>query len=398
MDIKYKPLFITPFIYNDWNINSIINTTFLNSLSKSFLPSILCTKHSDCINNKLLRTNGNLMSRGIIRFLPHYIIKRLEQIPDIYYFFWYKSAIKIASAYIEEGNVNYLHSISIPYTSHLVAFELKKKYNLPWIAQFYEPWGDNPYRNLSRKIVSKNQAWEEKCVLSADAVIHNSELICDFWGQKYGAVVTDKMFSLPMPFEFNEELSPDFSASSDKLRISHIGNLYGLRRANTFVRALYELVKENSSIRTKIEVYFIGRMNSDDLSLIETYNLNDIIKVVGVLPEEDCKYYYFNSDVFLLIEAENQGPFFFPSKLIRYFYYNKPILALTNQNSVTAFELNNTGHYSLLPSDIKGIKAYLLKALIDYESLLDFDKSSWKRFDSRNVFYQYSKIVNQIVK
>lgn len=400
MDVEYKPLFITPFIFNEWNINSIINTSLIDSLPESFHPMALCTRHSDCTNKgRLLMTNGSILGRALLRFASGKTVRRLEQSPDIYYHFWYKSAIKIASIAIKKRKVSYLHSISIPYTSHLVALELKRRYNIPWVAQFYEPWGDNPFRTINDRIEYKNNEWERECAFCSDVIIHNNDVICNHWKEKYGNIVKDKLFSLPMSFNFTNQVSlSQRNVISDKLRITHIGNLYGLRKADVFFKALAELMREKSMLQSKVEVSFVGRMNADDASLIDKLKLQDVVKIVGVLSEEECEYYYINSDIFLLIEAENQGPFFFPSKLVRYYFYNKPILALTNVGSVTYIEMRKTGHYCCLPSDLLGIKNYLIKAITDYDSLLGFDSDAWKRFDAQSVSQKYLKIINKFVK
>lgn len=399
MDGKYNPLFVTPFIYNEWNINSIINSAFVEALPDYFYSTVLCTKHCNCSENiNYLMTNGNIGGRGLLRFAPHSIIQRLEQYPDIYYSFWYKSAVNLASYYLKKHHVSYIHSFSIPYTSHLVACELKKKYNIPWIAHFYEPWGDNPYRTISKAIISKNQFWEKECASIADVIIHDNEKLCNHWREKYGKVVQDKLVSLPMSFNFNKSIPPlQGDGCRDKVRIIHIGNLYGMRRAAYFIKALYELITENPLFRNRIEVCFVGRMDPDDASLVESFKLQDVITMAGVLTEAECESYYENADVFLLVEAEDQGPFFYPSKLVRYFYYNRPIFALTCNNSVTSDELRKTGHHFCLPSEIASIKAYLTKALTDYNSLLGFDKNAWRRFDSDNVIKEYIEIVNNFL-
>lgn len=400
MEVECRPLFVTPFIFNEWTINSIINTAFVESLPDSFYPTFLCTKHSNYTEKgRLLMTNGNIGVRGLLRFTPQTIIQRLEQYPDIYYAFWYKSAVKLATAFLKKNKISYIHSFSIPYTSHLVACELKKRFDIPWIAQFYEPWGDNPYRRISDKIVSKNIYWEKECATLSDVIIHDNDKLCSHWKNKYGNIVKDKLFTLPMSFELKEENQPlKHNIGRDKLRISHVGNMYGMRRADSFIKALFELIQEKPLFRNKIEVYFVGRMNPDDISLVEKLGLQDVVRIVGVLSEKECESFYKNADIFLLVEAENQGPYFYPSKLVRYFSYNRPIFALTNTNSVTCDELRKSGHSFCSPSDISSIKAYLMKALADFDSLLEFDKNAWKKFDSHNVAKEYLKIVNNLLK
>jgi hypothetical protein len=57
-------------------------------------------------------------------------IKDGGMLPDGYYYIWYKKAIEVAEKYIYENHVDFIHSFSFPYSSHLVALELKKKYGI----------------------------------------------------------------------------------------------------------------------------------------------------------------------------------------------------------------------------------------------------------------------------
>jgi hypothetical protein len=37
-----------------------------------------------------------------------------------------------------------------PMTDHLVGLSLSRKYRIPWIARFSDPWVDNPYHRQGR--------------------------------------------------------------------------------------------------------------------------------------------------------------------------------------------------------------------------------------------------------
>ena len=398
---QINPLFISPLIFDKNNINARINSALINSLPEYYTPAILCGDISHYENRfEVLSVNYSLFDKVKIFFLARATHNRISYWPDFYYFYWYKKALNKAEKYLRTNQIDYIHSFSIPYTSHLVAYELKKKYNLPWIAQFYEPWGDNYYRMKSQKVIDFNNKWERNVAANADVIFHNSEIMCESWRERYGdnEKICEKIKYMPMTFEF-KGYSDDGSSrdTGRKLHITHIGNFYGLRRALPFFLALNELIKEYPQIKERLNVTMVGDVLQEDVNYARSHNLLDIIDIVGRKSEEECVLYYRKSDLYLVIESEQQGPLFFPSKLIQYYYYNRPILGITTDQSVLFRELKTTGHKAFVPSDINGIKDYLKTALNNYESLLNYNKDAWKRFDSKTIIADYLINVNKIL-
>jgi glycosyltransferase involved in cell wall biosynthesis len=213
------------------------------------------------------------------------------------------------------------------------------------------------------------------------------------WKERYSDLVENKIVSLPMSFNFDQFQKLNRKEHDNKkLCICHIGNLYRLRRADTFLKALASLIDESSEIKNKIEVFFVGKMPQDDIDLISELHLETIVKAVGKLTESECIEYYEKADVFLVIESTQQGKLFFPSKLIRYYFYGKPIIGLTCEGSVLYNRLQKNGHFAYTPNDIDGVKEYVKTAVNQYSSLLGFNMSAWREFDAGNVALLYSEL------
>lgn len=391
------PMFITPLIYYDSNVNGVINTALIEALPDNYKPVVLGSIVSKyCGRSTILRANEDIFVRAFLKLGPKSITKIIKDLPDKYYYQWYLYALWKGNRYIKSHQISYLHSISVPYSSHLIALRLKKKYQLPWVAQFYEPWGNNSYRIANRWVLEKNEKWEKIVAENADIIIHNSDEMVEYWRNKYGKIVEDKIFSLPMSFNFEKfKTKHHFSSKINKLHICHIGNLYRIRRADVFLRSLASLFDEFPSFKEKVLVSFIGEIPKEDIDLVKELGLTDVVHIVGILSEADCIDYYENADIFLVIESPNQGQLFFPSKLIRYYYYRKPIIGLTCKNSVLYNQLIKNGHYVCESNDIDGIKQYLWKAVSDYTSLLDINLNAWTQFEAQNVASMYSEIINR---
>lgn len=393
----FNPLFITPCYRYPGDVNSSMNSMLIDSLDKDEFSSIVLSSDSSAISSSnILKPKYSYTWRIILKIasifhIPFYF----EFTPDKFHWIWGKNATSAGIQYLKKNRIDYLHSISIPYSSHLVALKLKKKYKIPWIAHFYEPWSDNTYRRCTLLSASKNKEWEREVAKNADIIIHNSKQMCDSWLERYGAIVEDKLVYLPMPLNISSKIKGQ-NRDKSKIVISHIGNFYGLRNSGVFLHALKKCIEKDIIIKSKVEINFIGKTTDTDISLVNELQLNDIVNFVGLLSEEECVEYYRNSDVFLVIEGKDQGRLFFPSKIIKYFYYEKPIIGITEPGSVLDQLLSENKHCSYTHEDISGIANYIDKAVNSYSSLLSFKRNSWKEYEISNVISIYKSIVNKL--
>ncbi len=70
-------------------------------------------------------------------------LRRLQQ-PDIYRA-WAGPALAAAEARLASGGYAAVMSTSLPYTSHWVALQLRRRHALPWVADLRDPWTDNRF-------------------------------------------------------------------------------------------------------------------------------------------------------------------------------------------------------------------------------------------------------------
>ena len=396
--MAFYPLFISPYFYINGNVNSRINTMFVNNLPKDkFFPIILGCKHSSSNDNiPILRPTYNNLFRLINKLLSKTkFLSFINELPDTYNFTWRKSAFKQAEQYIKKRQISYMHSISIPFTSHLLALSLKQQYGLPWIAQFYEPWADNQFRGYCDYTISKNLKWERMVAINADIIIHNSLKMCDSWIEKYGDLVAKKIFYLPMPSDLIIRKRNDIRRNNDtKFIISHIGNLYGKRSAKPFLLALSSFCLKYPSLAVRLNVNFVGYMQESDVKLVKDLNLCDIVRIIGSIDQNKCKDYYENSDLFLVIEGEEQGPLFFPSKVINYMYYDCPIIGITLKDSVLYDLLISNGHYAFRHCAIDDMVKYLHDIITGAIDATKFNHDAWKEYSINNVINEYCNLLN----
>lgn len=369
---------------------------FPNLPQDAYKVTILCSEQwNDCIQVDhciLKRTHFSKWIDYACRVMFHTYFPYIGNVPDKDLFSWGNNAIKEALELAITEKFDIIHSVCMPCSSHIVAYEIKRRLHIPWIAQFYDPWSGNPFRVLKgRKMRRMDQQMERLVAENADLVIHPCDAMIKYWESIYGDVVKNKLTILPFITEIPEKVS--HVKNSEQIIISHIGNFGNNRNASVFIRAIARL---DESVRRRIKVNFVGSVTKEDMRLINQYQLQDTINLVGKISEQECFYYYEISDMFLIIDINCNPNLFYPSKILKYFCYQRPILGITTEQSVVRDELNKTGNYSFCYDDVEGISKFLIKVVQDYPSICTNDRYYGEKFLKDNVINQYCKLVARL--
>lgn len=403
-----KPLVIGhSYLLERYSTGQVLRSFFEGMCDEDFHPTIICSKsyHNDVRENSLRCRVIPCFDCQAIRYIvaaaKRIIAPDFAFLPDYTYFSWAKiSAIKKTIQLVEEGDYDYIHSISMPCSSHLVALEAKKKTGIPWIANFYDPWYDNPYRaiNFSR-FKERDRRYEEQIAENADLIVHTNHVICKEWIDRYGESIKKKIYVLPLVFR-----EPDVKLKGEEkvlrqfdenfpFTISHIGSLYSGRDSSDFIKAIKLFITKYPQFRDVVRINYVGTVPESDKVLVTDCNLDKNFNYAGFIGENECIKYFLQSDVFLAIDGKNARDIFFPSKIMKYFYYGKPILGLTPKNSVLEQELIHSKNYVYRNDDYEGIANFLYNALTRYDGIAINDKEYWKNYSNEKVILQYRHLV-----
>lgn len=322
----------------------------------------------------------------------------IVNLPDYHLWTCGKRMEKAIRNRIKTESINYIHSFSFECSCHLVAYNIHNGFNIPWVATFFDSWTDEPSRIFVTKFFRrKDQNYERMVAECSTAIVHNNPGIADLWNKRYGIVISNKTRIIPLNVDFgNLRKSPLQTTNKELLTISHIGTFYKHRDASVFINAISLFVSRYPELRDRLRINFIGTVLKSDLQIIQNNNLTDIFFILGKLPSEECNKYYRETDIFLATAGLPFERITFPSKIIKYFYYERPILGITPQDTVLCSELQQAGHSFYLPENLDGIVAYIYRAITDYKSLCTFDKDYWGRFSTETVGNQYLSIIDNL--
>lgn len=320
-------------------------------------------------------------------------------LPDATFYAWGIGAIHKARKILKQDSYNYLHSFGFANACHWVCYKVKKGSNIPWVATFFDSWTDYPSRKFHTKFFRRiDQQMERKVAIHSDLIIHDNENIANIWRERYGAVVARKIVVIPLPFNpSNENRTPLDVRNKEVLTISHIGTFYEYRDATAFIEAVRLFCVKHCDMKSRLKINFVGNTLKRDIELISRYALSEVFNIVGRVSAEACQTYYREADILLSTTGSFGEDVMFPSKIIKYFYYDRPILGLAGVGTITRTELEKAGHRTFSPDETEQISDFILRAIKSYSQICNFDHDYWKKFDSITVSNNYYTEINKVL-
>lgn len=240
---------------------------------------------------------------------------------------WIKPSVKYLSKVLANNHYDIIVSSGPPHSLHLIAKELKEKFNIPWYADFRDPWTSMDYLKemfLTTYAKRKHMRLEKSIIDSADEIIVVGRTMFNEFKENYNrdAVIIYNGYN-----EIKENSAP--FKLDEKFTIVHIGSFLKNRNCNDLWEVLSEMVDEDKSFSKNFEIKLVGKVDSIVLDAIEKYNLNAFLNKIDYVPFEKTQEYLYSAQILLLpIDRIANAEFVLTGKLFEYLKSKRPILLL----------------------------------------------------------------------
>lgn len=279
-----------------------------------------------------------------------------------------------------------LFSSAPPYSCHLTALCLKSLFHVPWIADFRDPWSQNPFRENRRypSLSALNSYLESYVVQQADLVLCNTHALEDAFRERYPNL--DHFVTLTNGFDpqllerFAKGSRTDDGGTGDmkdaggkSISLVHTGEVYGLRSPHAMIDAFGELQGKGKQPAAFFNVSFYG--NVDEQESLEEHagalGVREALQYHGQVDHEQALKRCAEADMLLLLGvAGNKPEVQVPSKVFEYLAMKKPILSLSKQGGAIHRILEESGAPYLL-ADLDNAED--IRRLLERAAGNDFD-------------------------
>lgn len=228
-----------------------------------------------------------------------------------------------------EGVPDYIISMGLPFSLHVVAHQFKKKYNsVKWVADNRDLWAKSVFRKTPNFLRFKDVLYEKKVLKSADVVL----VVTESMKKTLKSYLNNNIEVILNGYEL-KDVNNNIS-NNDNGDIVYAGTLYkGLRDMNPLFIAL-------KNINYKGKIVFYGSEKNIVEDYMEKYATLNIAMVNKVSKSEIEKI--MNNAKYLVVALGNTNfeKGVLTGKLFDYVRSRRVIIALCDKDSELAFTVN----------------------------------------------------------
>jgi glycosyltransferase involved in cell wall biosynthesis len=256
--------------------------------------------------------------------------------------FWIKPSIKFLDNWLQTNQVDAMISSGPPHSAHLIARGVKRLHNIPWLADFRDPWTDIDFYDqlMLTKWADRVHHRQEKTVLD-----ESDKLVTVSWHCAKGFEELGKEDVRIITNGFDQEDFADAKGEPDpEFSFNHIGYLNADRNHPLLWKAFGELCEEIPGLKEDLRLRFIGKSDQVLFRDLEANGLMDRVERIDYMPHDQIPAMLKRSQVLLLLLNDTPNVLgLAPGKLYEYLASRRPILNIGPEEGDAARIIQEAG-------------------------------------------------------
>lgn len=305
------------------------------------LYKIFTGKKSSQVKPGFINNSGSGLGRGSVKEKISLFIRSNFFIPDPKAL-WISPSASFLKKYLKESRVDAIVSTGPPHSMHLIARKVARTTNIPWLADFRDPWTkmyNFKYLGHSAPVAALHKRLEKRVIQEADAVVTVTNTIAaelQELGPKKAVTVITNGFDyadfpdMDVPFE-------------DGFTITYTGLFVHTQNPSVLWRILGERLK-NSDFASALKIRLIGNTDSSILEDIRSNGLENNLIKMDYTPHDEVVLWQRRARVLLLSggrEPESKG--ILTGKFFEYLATGRPILGFGPKGGDMDIALEESG-------------------------------------------------------
>ena len=284
--------------------------------------------------------------------------------------FWIKPSNQFLNQYLQNHPVDVIISSGPPHSTHLIALSLKNKFQIPWFADFRDPWTNIDFYKdlkLTKKADQKHKKLENDVLVQSDIVLTIGKQMSKelkTLGAKRVEIIENGFDPQDFSDAKNHKLDEKFS-------IAHIGSFTPSRNHTVLWKALSILVDEHKEFKSTLEIKLIGKVDYSVLQSIKDFGLESYLnKIDYVSHNEVIKHQKTSKLLLLMVNNTPNAKGIVTGKVFEYMASKRPILAIGPKDGDLGEILTKTS---------SGL-------ICDYDNVENLSSTIWRIFKDDTMF------------
>lgn len=308
---------------------------------------------------------------------------------------WALLASRVAKAHIQLNK--YSCVITKNYPSELVGCWIKKRYGIPWVATWNDPYPHERYPSPYGGGAAARLPLFKRPILHQmskypDAHIFPSLRLCNYM-RSYLHFDNGIAYIIPHIAQ-PDNMRVKTIDENGVIRICHIGSLDSAREPWTTLNAIESYKKKNAWTHFKVD--FIGTTPKEMLQVIKDKKIDDIVRVLAPVSYSDSLELMKGYDVALIIEAPCSEGIFLPSKVSDIMSIGLSIFAISPSKGVLGdlYEKGVIQYFADVSNPIS-IENEMERMVIDHKNGIALNSSIPAEYLPEAIGRQYDSIIER---
>lgn len=319
---------------------------------------------------------------------------------------WIRPSARYLKKYLKEHPVDAIISTGPPHSMHLIARALHKKFNIPWVADFRDPWTDIDFYKdlkLTRWADKKHHRLEYQVLTEATKVV----TVGWDWARGLESHGAKDVVVITNGYDFDTTPQSVSDYKSTSFTMSHIGIIGASRNHEAFWQALSELIHndEQDDVKTQfiasLKIRLIGQVDNSVIESIKRNNVEKFVEIIPYMPHNQVIEEQKKSAVLLLfINNTPNAKGVLTGKIFEYMASGRPILAIGPEDGDTSIMLDKTKSGTIVwfydKEKMKSIIMELYRKYKDNE-LVTMKNVLVEHFSRRNLAKEYAQLLDNLI-
>ena len=265
---------------------------------------------------------------------------------------WSRRAATAAARRIRQGGIDAILTSSPPDSVQLAGLALRRRFAVPWVADFRDPWVALHFRRPPTAWHRARQAAMERAVLGgADLVLAASRTHAD---DLIAAAGQARLEHLPNGFEPEvvDEATEDAGVPAEAFVLAFTGTMSLMPDTDVLLEALHDLLSLRPEARRRLRAKLVGPFESHHADRAQALGLTGIVEFPGPRTHAATRALQRRADLLLLWKPRGAGyRTMVPGKLYEHLDAGRPVLALLDPGDEAAELVRRGGGEVLPPGD-----------------------------------------------
>ncbi len=262
---------------------------------------------------------------------------------------WVRPSVKYLSAYLRHHPVDVILSSGPPHSVHLIAQKIHRRFDIPWVADFRDPW-TNIYSNRFMKRTAfterRDRKLETNVLHQADVVTVVSPGLAEEFGNR-----AQRMVQICNGYDPGD-IPAVRQENRSHFELCYTGNYLANQDLPTLWRVLGELAMEMPEFSDRFRLHLVGKVAANVLKSIQTAGIEPLLRLTDSVPHSEAIQFMVNSELLLFpIPLDKTNKLILTGKIFEYLASRSEILGIGPTEGNAAQILWESDRHSMVHYD-----------------------------------------------